>query len=221
MFDREMEKRLDMYFDLATRKRYLFKGSRLGEIILERERVVKYEMATGEKVGVIFDNEPEYVIVTDVIEGERVFTQTRIIPLYSMKNKVVVPVWCREEKEPLLGFCNVFRHGINKYSGLAFPACRANDWGYMRFRDVEEFAERYKACEDNVIEVAYLGETVGDGNDSAMETIMRIVKLSGDEEPCDSEIIWLTESEAEERIKRGEINDTNTLAAMLLYKLNN
>jgi len=234
--DIELKERTEKYFRLMEERPELFSPldgkfpiCRDLKKILSFQETNKDKRDRNFKVGVMFDNSPFYMVVSDLIEGDKPYTYARIVYPAECGGTVIVPIYTTASGESKFILIKNMRHPIRKES-LEFPrgfledGCTENE---NALKELSEELSKKTGFSDTYVEtLSRLGDTYPDSGLSSARVSIYLAHLKKeiDEVNTDEEgitgYITLTETELSEKIKNGEITDGLTQNAFLMYLSN-
>ncbi len=234
--DPELKERTEKYFRLMEEKPWLFSPlDGKFPICRDLKKILSFQEDNKDKedrnfkVGVMFDNSPFYVVVSDLIEGEKPYTYSRIVYPKECGGTVIVPVYTSETGEDKFILIKNMRHPIRKESfefprGFLENGCTENE---NALKELSEELSKKPGFSDTYVEaISRLGDTYPDsGLSSAIVSIYlahlrkEINEVNTDEEGIKG-YITLTDNELSQKIINGEIKDGFTQSAFFMYLFN-
>ena len=224
--DPELERRIEGYFRLVWDRPDLFTPSEHCPIRIDRHEMLKFTEETQKPVGLIFDNRPYYMVVSDLFDaGGTLRPYGRVLyPDRQGNGTVIIPRLLREGQSPLFGIIHVFRHSIRAMAGGEFPRGFQAPGITPAENAAKELWEEFGITANHLINLTLLGHTRPDTGLSSGQVQIYLADITGTavqarlghEGIVKSE--WITEEELLRRIREGEILDGMTQTAMLLYQ---
>lgn len=222
-----LEERIEGYFRLARNRPDLFTPSGHCPILMDRYAMLSFTERTQKPVGLVFDNSPYYMVVSDLCGGvDRLYAYSRILyPDAQGNGTVIIPRLLRNGQPPLFGILHVFRHSIRMMSGGEFPRGFQAPGITPLENSAKELWEEFRISADRLSALTLLGHSRPDTGLSGGQVQIYLADVSGAPSQANighegiTESEWLTEEELLDRIRTGVILDGMTQTAMLLFQL--
>ena len=224
--DRHLKKQIEGYFALMERRPDLFTPSDKVPICSDRHAMLRFIEETGRQVGLVFDKGKFYQVVADLIDGPHPFAYARVLYPDSKGNgTVIIPRLITNPDAPLFGILHIFRHSIRKMSGGEFPRGFQEPDITPEENALKELSEEFGITKDQLTGLRLLGHSRADTGLTSGQVQVYLADIAG--VPCDAvtnhegilRSEWLSESELEHRMAKGELIDGMSQTAFLLYKL--
>lgn len=222
-----LEHRIEGYFRLAWERPDLFTPSEHCPLRMDRYAMLSFTEQTQKPVGLVFDNRPYYLVVSDLYDaGDELRPYGRVLyPDRQGNGTVIIPRLLRPGLPPLFGIIQVFRHSIRAMAGGEFPRGFQAPGITPAENAAKELWEEFHITANHLSGLTLLGHTRPDTGLSSGQVQIYLADISGvpqlanigHEGIADSE--WLTEDELLRRIRDGVILDGMTQTAMLLFRL--
>lgn len=213
----QMTREWSKYLKLMQERPHEFRDCNGMEIVTDPDEVRKFEQASGQTIGVVYQS-PYSIMVVDLVHEKdgRPFAYERLMP--AAVGSAVVCVTRQEENYILL---KQLRHSL-RGEQIGFPR------GYGENGvSAEDNARKeiYEELGGEVLELKPLGKVVADSGigGAAVEVFECKIdtwELKKGYEGI-AEVLVLTEQELEQQIENGTINDGYTLAAFTLLGIKN
>lgn len=201
------------YLELTKSRPALFTDSGSIHIVLDESIVAEYQKKNNRKIGVVYESVYSILIVDLVYEEEgKFFAYERLVPAVESGAVVMIPIYgdamilLKQYRHPLRDYQYAFPRGFGEKGLTPEENCR------------KELMEEIGA---EVIKAEYLGQVTPDSGVQGTVVSVYACEVESYNYSARSEgiceMIEMTKSQINHMVKRGEITDGFTLAALSLY----
>lgn len=207
------------YLDLIQKKPDLFTPSDDIPLVTDAEKIQAFSMLYNRPMGVVYSNRGYYDVVADLCYNEKrgYFSYARVIYEQSSNGAVAIPIK-RDEQGTKFALLRQFRHTC-RMECLEFPR------GFAIQGLTPEEAIRLELSEEmgaTAIQVTHLGQVRADSGLAAGLVDVFLAEVTSAQAQLGHEgiqdLLWVSEAELTDMIRRGEIQDGFTLSALTLLR---
>ncbi len=206
---------ISAYFQLIAERPELFLQSERIPLILDEREMRTYSELTGKTMGVVYNNEPFYLVLADLCRGRAgLYSYARVVSMNPKSNGCVAVPRCQNQ----FGLLHIFRHAARQWS-VEFPRGFAENPALTPEENVRKELSEELGIAESDCRITPLGEVRADSGLSSGSAQIFLADLSPAARivPSGEEGIggfrWVGEEDLKEMICNGEITDGFTLAA--------
>lgn len=214
------EDTISRYFELVKKRPDLFVQSETLPIVLDEDEMRAFARDTGEKIGLVVERCPWWLVVVDLCEGAngQRYSYGRVVYCNPKSNGGAALIKC----EGKFGLLKVYRHGP-RVASIEIPRGFHEEKGFSLEENItKEIFEELGIAPENC-RVQKLGETRPDaGLTSGSVSIFLAEIMDGTDIRTTGEegvlgFDWYTEEQFLDAVRCGNITDGFTLSAYALY----